>query len=182
MLFFRGAHSTVSSTGRSGSCPNLSLGPLFNGSWMQSVRISGGGGLGVLARDGLVRPVSLVKSAVDARLTLLVMERLRSAEKLICRLSGAASSSWFSSALVKRDEFPSPGLRTVVFWNMGDPGPGCPDLYSGGSSTSAPISSSATGGIFGVRDTHADTPAACEVCLPSSILSARKKDRRKSRL
>jgi hypothetical protein len=31
----------------------------------------------VFVRDGLVRPVSLVRSAVDATLTLLVIERRR---------------------------------------------------------------------------------------------------------
>jgi hypothetical protein len=45
--------------------------------------ISGGGGLGVLVREGLVRPVSLVKSAVEATLALLAMERLRSASARI---------------------------------------------------------------------------------------------------
>jgi hypothetical protein len=39
--------------------------------------ISGKGGLGVFVRAGLVKPVSLVKSAVDATLILLAMERRR---------------------------------------------------------------------------------------------------------
>jgi cobalamin biosynthesis protein CbiD len=39
--------------------------------------ISGRGGLGVLGREGLVKPVSLVRSAVEARLIVLARERRR---------------------------------------------------------------------------------------------------------
>lgn len=39
--------------------------------------MSGMGGLGVFVRHGLVKPVSLVRSAVEATLTLLAMERRR---------------------------------------------------------------------------------------------------------
>ncbi len=39
--------------------------------------LAGRGGLGVSVRDGLVRPPSLVNSAVDARLPLLLNDRLR---------------------------------------------------------------------------------------------------------
>ena len=39
--------------------------------------MSGRGGLGVFVRAGLVKPVSLVRSAVDAMLILLAMERRR---------------------------------------------------------------------------------------------------------
>jgi hypothetical protein len=58
-----------------------------------SMAISGIGGLGVLVRDGLVRPVSLVKSAVEATETLLAMDRLRSASLIMAVWSSAASSS-----------------------------------------------------------------------------------------
>ena len=129
----------------------------------------------MFARDGLVSPVSLVKSAVEARLILLVIERLRSPERTTGLPSGRTSSGWLSSALVKRDEFPSLGLRMVVFWNMEGI-----ELTprSGGSSTSAPISSSATGGILGERDTQAATFATCALCLPSSILSVKEKHKK----
>jgi hypothetical protein len=47
-------------------------------SWCsRSAAISGIGGLGVFVRQGLVIPVSLVRSAVEAILTLLVIDRRR---------------------------------------------------------------------------------------------------------
>jgi cobalamin biosynthesis protein CbiD len=39
--------------------------------------ISGRGGLGVFGLEGLVKPVSLVRSAVEAKLMLLTRERRR---------------------------------------------------------------------------------------------------------
>ena len=39
--------------------------------------VLGRGGLGVFVRAGLVRPPSLVSSAVDARLALLIIDRRR---------------------------------------------------------------------------------------------------------
>lgn len=47
------------------------------GPWSRFVTVSGMGGLGVLVRAGLVKPVSLVRSAVEAKLTLLAMDRRR---------------------------------------------------------------------------------------------------------
>ena len=47
--------------------------------------VLGGGGLGVLVRAGLVRPPSLVSSAVEARLALLINDRRRDKVVVTCR-------------------------------------------------------------------------------------------------
>ena len=57
------------------ACAILSLATMW--SLNLSNFISGSGGLGVFVREGLVNPVSQVRSAVEAKLTLLVMERRR---------------------------------------------------------------------------------------------------------
>ena len=77
MLFFLGGSSDGWFVVGAGMPPNRSLGLGWPCSWIRRVSISGRGGLGVSALDGLVNPVSLVRSTVEARLILLVMERLR---------------------------------------------------------------------------------------------------------
>lgn len=59
----------------------------------RNMAISGMGGLGVLVREGEVRPVSLVRSAVEATLMLLAMERLRSLARME---RGVSCGSWAS--------------------------------------------------------------------------------------
>lgn len=51
-------------------------------------------GLGEMVRAGVVIPVSQVSSAVDARLTLLVMDRRRPDSLKIERGSTESSSEW----------------------------------------------------------------------------------------
>lgn len=78
-------------------------------------------------------------------------------------------SDCVKSALVKREEWHSEGLRIDVFWKAA--GESCPPLASGGSSTSAHISSSATGGMLGERDAQASAFGASEGFLSMLILS-----------
>lgn len=125
----------------------------------------------MLSREGLVSPVSLVKSAVEAMLMLLAMERLRGRERMLGLISGTTSlSNWFSSALVNNDELPSPGLRIDVFWKSQGAAWGCPVLLSGGSSASTHSSSSTAGDRFADRVDQTGVLDASETCLPSSIL------------
>jgi hypothetical protein len=74
----------------------------------RSIVISGSGGLGVFVRAGLVKPVSLVRSAVDAMLMLLVMDRRRARPfemecKGVCEEVCESSSCVLSIALVRLD-------------------------------------------------------------------------------
>jgi len=98
----------------------------------------GSWGLGELVRAGVVKPVSQVRS--EDRLKLLVMERLRPG---LCT-STSSSSEWLCKALVRSDSCCSLprriGLRLNSF-GVRDIG----SRLSGGSSASAPASSSAEG-------------------------------------
>jgi hypothetical protein len=70
--------------------------------------ILGKGGLGVLVRAGLVSPPSLVSSAVDAILALLIIDLRRDKSVAICITGFRSSTSGCSRALVRRDTFRSP--------------------------------------------------------------------------
>ena len=74
----------------------------------------GGGGLGVLAREGLVSP-SLVSSAVDAKLVLLTIDRRRDKPVLTCTSGFEAVSPGVFKAIVSRDSFGSDWVRTADF-------------------------------------------------------------------
>jgi hypothetical protein len=74
----------------------------------------GGGGLGVLVRDGLVNP-SLVSSAVDARLALLIIDRRRDRCVLTCTSAFWWVVSGFFNARVSSDSFRSVCARTADF-------------------------------------------------------------------
>ena len=74
----------------------------------------GGGGLGVLVREGLVSP-SLVSSAVDAKLVLLIIDRRRDKSVWICTSGFDVVSSGVFNAIVSRDSFPSDKARTTDF-------------------------------------------------------------------
>ena len=79
--------------------------PLIFDSVLSRPRFSSGiGGLGVLVRAGLVKPVSLVKSAVEAMLILLVMERLRAGTKVCVGSSIISSSDWAIIARVSKED------------------------------------------------------------------------------
>lgn len=65
---------------------------------------AGGGGLGVLVREGLVSP-SLVSSAVDAMLVLLIIDRRRDKSVLIWTSGFEVVGSGFFRAIVSRDSF-----------------------------------------------------------------------------
>jgi hypothetical protein len=65
---------------------------------------AGGGGLGVLVREGLVSP-SLVSSAVDAMLALLIMDRRRDKSVLIRTAGFEVVVSGLFNAIVSRDSF-----------------------------------------------------------------------------
>lgn len=115
--------------------------------------VFGGGGLGVLVRDGLVSPPSLVSSAVEGRLALLIIDRRR--DRFVGRCSSGfdVSGSGVFSALVSSDSFRSDWLRIIDFWKSAG---GCAWRWSGGSSTSAARSSSATSGMLAVAATVCD--------------------------
>lgn len=74
----------------------------------------GGGGLGVLVREGLVSP-SLVSSAVDAMLALLIMDLRRARSGMICKSGFEVGCSVVFSAIVRRDAFRSDWVRTADF-------------------------------------------------------------------
>jgi hypothetical protein len=74
----------------------------------------GGGGLGVLVREGLVSP-SLVSSAVDAKLVLLIIDRRRDKSVLTCMSGFEVVSSGLFNAIVSRDSFRSDRARTADF-------------------------------------------------------------------
>jgi hypothetical protein len=78
----------------------------------------GGGGLGVLVREGLVSP-SLVSSAVDAKLVLLIIDRRRDKSGLTCTPVFEVVVSVVFNANVSRDCFRSDWAGTVDFWNSG---------------------------------------------------------------
>lgn len=109
----------------------------------------GGGGLGVFVRAGLVNPPSLVSSAVEARLALLIMDRRR-VRSVLTRMG----ASWFElimsgllRALVKRDSLRGASKWIAALWKSD-----CVISFcgSGGSSTSAARSSSPTAGVLAV--------------------------------
>jgi hypothetical protein len=71
--------------------------------------VLGKGGLGVFVRAGLVKPPSLVSSAVDAdaRLALLIIDRRRD-NSVVTWISGLCpSTSGFLRAFVRRETFRS---------------------------------------------------------------------------
>ena len=75
--------------------------------------VFGKGGLGVLVRDGLVNPPSLVSSAVDAKLALLSIDRRRD-NSVVTWISGLdASTSGLFKARVRSDSFRSYGTRII---------------------------------------------------------------------
>lgn len=82
----------------------------------RSDAISGRGGLGVLVRAGLVSPVSLVRSAVEAMLTLDVMERRRGRVVGAGRGVAFASSSFCPAIALVSDDC-SLGRRIAVLVN-----------------------------------------------------------------
>jgi hypothetical protein len=169
--FFLGGSPDPWLVGWVGSPPNRSLGPIWSWSWMRNgVGISGGGGLGVSALDGLVRPVSLVRSTVDVRLILLVIERRRwRASTLGLGSTPTSSSGRHWRALVNNDEWRSECFRTLVFRKS--PGASLCLLRheSGGSSTSAPASSSTIGGTLVDCEDHVMALEADDVCRSGSI-------------
>ena len=68
----------------------------------------------MFVRAGLVRPPSLVSSAVDARLVLLIIERRRVKSVLTSIWDWVASiSGFFWKAFVRRDSFRSLCSRTA---------------------------------------------------------------------
>lgn len=100
----------------------------------------------MFVRDGLVRPVSLVRSAVDVRLTLLVVDRRRRRSSMArCAWKSSSSSEGWWRAFVNNDALQL-GRRIAVLWNSREEREW--RRSSGGSSTSAPASASATEGIF----------------------------------
>lgn len=111
----------------------------------------GYGGLGVFVRAGLVSPPSLVSSAVDARLALLIIDRRRARSFEICisdlRISASVGDVW--KAFVNRDTLRVLSGRTSDFWKSGCGG-SRRGVISGGSSTSAARSSSAIAGEVAV--------------------------------
>lgn len=72
----------------------------------------GRGGLGVFVRAGLVNPPSLVSSAVEARLALLIIDLRRDKSVATC-ISGFVSASGLWSALVRSDSVRSDLGRIV---------------------------------------------------------------------
>jgi hypothetical protein len=88
-----------------GSTGSIDLATSENGAKLVNVSV-GKGGLGVLVREGLVCPPSLVSSAVDAELALLFIDRRRDNSVVICT-SGffKTSGSGVFRALVSRDSF-----------------------------------------------------------------------------
>ena len=66
--------------------------------------VFGGGGLGVLVREGLVNP-SLVSSAVDAKLALLITDRRRDRSVFTCTSGFEVGWSGVFSAFVRSDSF-----------------------------------------------------------------------------
>lgn len=82
------------------------FGPNEKGAKLEYIVLLGRGGLGVFVRAGLVRPPSLVRSAVDARLALLVVDLLRVISVATC-ISGlkVSDSGLVRRAFVRRDSF-----------------------------------------------------------------------------
>lgn len=77
----------------------------------------GMGGLGVFVRAGLVKPPSLVSSAVEAKLALLIIDRRRVRSVVKCISDFAASfSGAFWNALVRSDSLRSACGRTMALW------------------------------------------------------------------
>jgi hypothetical protein len=77
----------------------------------------GMGGLGVFVRAGLVNPPSLVSSAVEAKLALLIIDRRR-VRSVVNRISdfAASFSGTFWNALVRRDSLRSAWGWTMALW------------------------------------------------------------------
>lgn len=77
----------------------------------------GMGGLGVFVRAGLVNPPSLVSSAVEAKLALLIMDRrrVRSVANWISDFA-ASFSGVFWNAFVRSDSLRSACGRTMALW------------------------------------------------------------------
>lgn len=128
----------------------------------RSGSMSGRRGLGEFVLDGLVNPVSHVNSAVEAKLTLLVIDRRRPRSARSGRAS-ALSSSWLCRAFVSKDAWVPFALRTAVLWKeLSSPETG--RHRSGGSSASALASSSAMGILADCPD-HANTLDVAASCL-----------------
>lgn len=110
-----GISSTVGRCGRLESFSALMTGlsfvvggfPMTNGASFMYV-VVGYGGLGVVVRAGLVIPPSLVRSAVDAALAILMID-LRRARSVAKRISGLGASVGLArwKALVSSDSLRS---------------------------------------------------------------------------
>lgn len=139
----------------------------------RSGSMSGRRGLGEFVRDGLVNPVSHVNSAVEAKLTLLVIDRRRPRSARLGRVS-VLSSSWLCRAFVSKDAWVSVALRTAVLWKeLLSPETG--RHGSGGSSASALASSSATGILADCPD-HANTLDVAASCLSCVMVESYTRD------
>jgi hypothetical protein len=99
--------------------------------------MSARGGLGVLGREGLVNPVSLVSSAVEAKLMLLTRERRRCWVLVVFWGMYRSSSEFPLMALVNKEDFFSVEGRMVVRWKSFEVNCCFLKFISGGSSASS---------------------------------------------